>query len=257
MDFHDVDQLLTLVLVPVESAVCALAFWRRLWRTLPFFTAYLLLVVIIDGVRWSVILVYGAGSLAHSWTYWMTQPLLMLARGAALADICRAALGLYTGVWQLARYLLGVAVAAMLTLAAVHTGGSSRITSYLVFVERELEFAVVVTLLMLLVLSRYYGVALDRPLGGMAMGFALYSSVVIIDSSILIGPLRLPWIVFSAARSLGYSVALGCWAYALRAPLPAPVRPELSTVESYERNSRVVSGRMRELTARLMDLMKR
>jgi len=187
----------------------------------------------------------------------MTQPVLVLARAAALADICRAALGHYTGVWQLARYLLAGAATTLLALAAVRTGGTPGIFSYLIFVERELEFAVVIILLVLLVLSRYYGVALEPPLGGLAMGFAIYSSVLIIASSILIGPLTLPWNVFSQVRSAGYFVALGFWAHALRAPLPAPVRPELSTVESYERNSRLVTDRMRELNARLMDLMKR
>jgi hypothetical protein len=257
MNTHDFNLLFGLSVTTFEVGVCCLALVRRLWKYVPFFTAYLVLVVIVEAARWTVILVQGEGSRVHSLTYWMTQPLLVLARGAAMADICRAALGLYTGVWQLARYLFLGAAVVMLSLAAVRAGDPRRITAYFIFVERELEFAVVISLFLLLLLSRYYGVALDRPLGGLALGLVFYSSIVIVTGSILIGRFALPWAVFSAVRQMGYAVALAFWAYALRAPLTAPVRPRLSTVESYEANARVVSGRMRELNARLLALTRR
>jgi hypothetical protein len=257
MEAQQISQFIGLALAPAEVVVCVLALVRRLWRTLPYFVAYLVLLVLIEGVRWAVIVVAGADSPAHAWTYWMTQPVLILARGAALADLCRAALGPYRGVWRIARSLLLLAAAFMLAFAAVHTGGTGRISSYLVFLERELEFAVVVALLVLLVLSRYYGATLDRPLGGIAQGLAFYSSVVILSSSILIGPFTLPWWLFSSVRSVAYFLTLCLWGYALSAPLPQQVRPELSTVQSYERNSRAVSDRMRELNDRLLNLMKR
>jgi len=257
MDFRDLRLALGLLGFLAEIVVCILAVVRGLWRRLPWFTAYVLLVGLVEAARWSVLLYKGQGSPAHAWTYWMTQPVLLLARAAAIADICRAVLGFYTGVWQLARYLLGIALAVMLTAAAVRTAGAPGIASYILFVERELEFAVVVILLMLLVLSRYYGVVLHPPLRGLALGFALYSSVVIVSSSILIGPFTLSWAAVSEARTTSFFASLAIWIYALRVPLPVPVRPQLSTVESYERNSRMVTDRMRELNARLMDLMKR
>jgi len=257
MTFSDLSQPLSFLGAAGEIGVCLLALVRGLWRRLPWFTAYLLLVNVVDTSRWAVMYYHGSGSPAYSWTYWMTQPLLILARGAALADVCREALGRYTGVWQLARYLLAGTAAAILLLAAVHTSGSRGVASYVIFVERELEFAVLITLLLLLVLSRYYEVALDAPLGGLALGLAFYSSIVIVTGSILIGRFTLPWAVFSSVRIAGWDVTLGCWFYALRAPLAALVRPQLSTVESYEENTRVVSGRMRELNARLLALTRR
>jgi hypothetical protein len=257
MSFPDLSQPLSFLAAAGEITVCLLALVRGLWRRLPWFTAYLILVNVVDAARWAVLYYQGASSPAYSWTYWMTQPLLIMARGTALADVCRAALSSYTGVWKLARYLLAGTAAAILLLAAVHTSGSRGITSYMIFVERELEFAVVMTLLLLLVLSRYYGVALDPPLGGLSLGLAFYSTIVIVSSSILIGRFALPWAVFSLVRTAGWEVTLGCWLYALRSPLAAPLRPELSTVESYEENARVVSGRMRELNARLLALTRR
>jgi hypothetical protein len=257
MEAQQISQLIGAALAPAQAVVCALALIRRLWRVLPYFVAYLVLLVLIEGVRWAVIAVAGANSPTHAWTYWMTQPVLILARGAALADVCRAALGLYAGVWRVARSLLLLAAAFMLGFAAVHTGGAGRISSYLIFLERELEFAVVLSLLLLLVLSRYYGVAFDRPLDGIALGLGFYSSVLILDSSILIGPFALPWWLFSSVRSIAYFIALCWWGYALWAPLPERVPPELSTVESYEQNTRAVSDRMREMNLRLSNLTKR
>jgi hypothetical protein len=257
MDIGDPGHLLGLAAVTFEVVVCVLALARRLWRTLPFFVAYLVLLVLVDVTREAVLLQFGFASHSYSWTYWMTQALLLLARAAALADVCRAALAAYAGIWQLARYLLGGATMVMLAAAALRTGATPGIVSYAMYVERELEFAIVVTLLLLLGLSRYYGVGLDRPLGGIAMGLVFYSSVVITTSSIMSGPVPLPWWLYSALRSAAYSVALGFWGYALRAPIQLPARPEMGTVDSYERNSRMVGDRMRALNARLLEFMKR
>jgi len=240
-----------------EVGVCVLALLRRLWRILPFFTGYLVLLVLIDLARQWVLLQAGYSSRLYSWAFWMTQWVLVVARGAALADICRAALSAYAGIWQLARYLLAGATTVMLAAAALRTGSTPGIVSYVIYVERELEFAIVVTLLLLLILSRYYGVELNRPLDGIAMGLAFYSSVVITTSGILAGPGALPWGLYDALREVAYDVALAFWAYALRAPVPHPARPVLGTVDSYERNSRMVSDRMRGLNARLLELMKR
>ncbi len=239
------------------TVVCALAVVRRSWRNLPWFTAYLFLALGADVLRWSVLHHSGFGSAAYSWTYWATQTVLVIARGAALADVCRAALGAYTGVWQFARILLGVTAVGLLSAAGVRTASSTYIRSYVLFVERELEFTMVVTLLVLLLFCRYYDVALERPLDGISMGFVFYSSVVIISSSIRNGPLAPPWLLVSTVRTGAYAVATAFWAFALRTPLPAPVRQQLSTVESYERNARVVSDRMRELNARLLALTRR
>ena len=256
MDGPQLNQLLAAALAPAQLGVCALALVRRLWRILPYFTAYLVLLVIVESARWAVILTAGMNSTPHQWTYWMTQPVLILARGAALADVCRAALGFYTGVWKFARTLLILSATFMLAFAAVHTGETARISSYLLFLERELEFAVLVSLLLLLALSRYYGLGLERPLDGIALGLGFYSSIVIISSSILIESVHPRWWVFSLARSLAFTGALGMWAYALRAALPERARPTLSTVEAYEAGSVAVRDRMRELNSRLSGLMK-
>jgi len=141
-------------------------------------------------------------------------------------------------------------------LAAFHSSGAHWIFSYLVFLERELEIAVVVSLLLLLVLSRYYGMVLERPLDGIALGLGLYSSFVITRDTIILLASNSGWWWFSLVNSIVFASVLGIWFHSLWAPLPARVSPSFGTVEEYERASREVSVRMRELNARLLKLMK-
>jgi len=256
MEIQHLSEIIGAALGPAELAICSLALVRRLWRFLPYFVAYLILLVLVEGARWCAVWAAGAGSPAHSWVYWMTQPVLVLARAAALADVCRAALGPYRGVWKFARPLLMLAATFMLVFAAVRSNGSHWIFSYLIFLERELEFAVVISLLSLLVLSRYYGMALERPLNLIALGLGFYSCQIIVRDTIILMELNLQWWWFSLANSIAFAITLGVWASALWSPLPERTQPVLSNVESYEHNSRVVSGRMRELNERLMSLMR-
>lgn len=143
----------------------------------------------------------------------------------------------------------------MLGLAADHSNGTGWIFSYLIFLERELEFAVIIWLTLFLGLNRYYGLVLEQPLNSIAFGIGFYSSFVIIKSTILLAVRNIPWPWVSPATTVGFSIAAGVWCAALRVPFPERVAPELVTAESYERSSRDVSRRMRELNERLSGLM--
>jgi hypothetical protein len=246
-----------LLMAVAELGVCALAWARRLQQRLPFFTTYLVLLVVVDCARWWVVMQAGANSRTYSWVFWLTQPVLLAGRAAALGDVCRAALKPYAGVWQLTRLLLAGAAVALLVVAAARTAGARGMASYFIFAERELEVAIVVTVVLLLVVSGYYGVALERPLRGIAFGLVFYSSVVIINSSILMGPLALSWPVWSAVRIGAFDVALVAWFLALRLPLPEPVRPQLTSAAQFEQASIAVDQRMREVNARLLQLLRR
>ena len=257
MDLTDLGQLLGLVVTTGVFGLALLALARGLWRQLPLFTTYLCLVVVVDVVRDAVLARAGVSSAAYAWTYWRSQELLVVARATVLADLCRAALGRYLGVWQLARLLLLGGACTLLVLADVRTVGTRGMTSYFLYVERELEIAIVVTLLLLLLVSRYYGVELGPPLGGIIFGLVFYSSIVVINTTIRMGPLPLSWQVFSYVGVVAYLVALGIWAYALRRPLAEPARLVLAGAEQFAEAGAAVDQRMRELNARLLQLIRR
>ena len=241
----------------LEVVVVFLAMRRRLWERLPLFFTYLVLLVPFDIVRSWVLYECGLYSRPYSLTYWLTQAALVVARGVALADFCRAALETYPGVWQLARSLLAGTAVVILALAGFRTGGADHIDSYVLFVERELEFAIVLTLLLLLVLSRYYQVAMERPLGGIAIGLLLYSTTVLITNSIVTQRLAWAGSVWEVVRRVVFQVTTAIWIYALLRPLPEMVRPDLLPQETYDQYSRQVSKHMEEVTDRLTELSKK
>lgn len=98
MDLQHIGTAVAVILWPLELVACFLALRRRLWGFLPWFLIYLILLVVTNAGRWAVFLTAGYGSRTYSWVYWMTQPVHLLARGAALADVCRASLRPYAGV---------------------------------------------------------------------------------------------------------------------------------------------------------------
>jgi hypothetical protein len=257
MGTFDFDYFLWVTGSGLEFVLCLVALRRRLWQRLPLFTAYILLLFAADMARRWGYLHWGANSLSFAKIYWVSQGILVVARCAALVDLCRAALRPYRGVWLLLRWGLAGTAAVMLLRAAQRTEEVARVSKFVIFLERELEFVVVVALVVLLAVGRYYGTRLERPLNAIALGFSLYSSVAIINNSILIAKFSVPWEVYSRVRSMSFFAAVAIWAVALRRALPELAIPEISTAEAYERDSLEVSNRMRELNARLAGLMKR
>jgi len=261
-----------LMLAPVDVWICVLAIRRRVWTNLPWFAVYAVALVITGILRWGVFFFAGTqavggwnwdaildnGPLTYSYrlTYWLSQPIMILARAATLADICRTALRPYGGIWRLAKPLLMITATALLGFAAIRSNAGDRMRSYFLLAERELEFAIVFSLLALLVLSRYYGVQLYRPLSGIALGMGLYSSYVIVEYTFRLQNFQIPWWVFSVCGSVAFLTAEVIWLRSLWLPLPATTQPELSTAESYQRNSVAVSEQMKAVTSQLSELMK-
>ena len=257
MDIERLSFIVSLLFGPVDFFVCALALVRKVWRILPCFAIYAVALVLVVTARWIVLFHWGLRSGAYALTFWMTEPLMIVARAAVLADICRAVLRPYWGIWRLAKPLLMVTATLLLMFAAVRMNQSARMESYILFVERELEFAIVLSLLAILVLSRYYGVSLERPLAGIALGIGFYASYLIMADTIKLYYPQIPQGEFSIAHSIAYTMAEAIWIRTLWAPLPVPVQARLSTAESYEQNSLAVTEGMKEVNERLARLFKK
>jgi len=256
MDFASrMNDYLPYVSQALTILVCAAAAKRRLWRWLPLVWSYLVLLLTFDAVRWYTLLHFGKGSIEYQWAYWTTQGVLILARCAAIADVCRAALGQYAGVWRLARLLFVVAVALMLALERLREPGFS----YVMFFERELEFVAVAAMFCLLLMSARYEIPLPRSLKGIVLGLAINSIIVIMGTSIISAPLALPWeaywTAYSAVRLAGFFAMLSLWLYALWLPVLERNRKELGPPGSY-RDVLMLSEKMRDLNDRLTELIK-
>ncbi len=242
----------------LEAWVCILAFRRGLFRRLPVFTTYLLLILLVEVIRWVPTLLAGLESRAAFWTYWVTQGVLLLARGAVIAELCYRVLSSYPGVWRLCQgflFLLGFTLGGSAALAARDNG--SYIAYLILTAERGLEITVVGILISALAFCRYYGLHVERLIARIALGLAFYSLVSVAINSILNQWVTgfYPW--WTQIRMISFDVSYVIWLLALWKPLPAPSRaPELLEPGVYSIVSSQMSGRLRELNARLEEMLR-
>lgn len=242
----------------LELLVCVLAFYRRLYLRLPIFTVYLLLVLVHEPASWWVHFHFGEFSGAYFTSYWLMQALLLAARGMVTAELCRVVLRPYLGVWRLARLVLGAAAGVLVLYSGLQASQrTARLNTFVLTAERGLEFTIVVTLIILLGVSRYYGVSLDRLIVSVALGLSLYSCSAILNNSILSEWLSGWFRAYDFFRRTTFHAALLVWIQALLQPLPRPeAAPAMLGAEQYLRLAPVVSEKMRQMNDRLLGLLK-
>jgi len=237
--------------------VCAFALRRRLYLRLPLFTAYLFLVLLREpGVWWAY---HGPGyaSRIAFFYYWLTQAVLLAARGAATAEIAWRVLRDYRGVWALAWRLLSLVTMVLLVIAARASYRNTYwIFAFILTAERGFELTAAVTLIALLTLTSYYRIRLEPAQRMVALGLCFYSAVQVLNNSFrlwLPQYFHLP----STIRVVSFDVALVIWWLALRKPLPvAGPSPALLRQEVYEEFSPQVNNQLRELNQRLLEILK-
>ncbi len=248
----------------LEFLVCLMAIRRDLFRRLPFFTSYLVLVVAVELIRWVSYDLAGTTSREFFVTYWGTQTILLLARSAVIGEICWSLLRPYRGVWKVARGFL-LAVAGFLVLAAIlntHANGYrvsslKGVFSLIVTAERGLEFAVVGILLVGLAFCRYYRIRIPSPIALIALGLGFYSTIQIANNAFLNPWLRgfFPW--WNQIRAASFNVATVMWYLAVRKPLWEPTQaPALLDASVYDEVAPQMTLRLRQLNARLGEMLK-
>ncbi len=242
----------------LEVLVCALAFRRRLYLRLPLFTAYLTLLAGRDLLVWWFYLGLGYSSRAAFYYYWVTQGILMVARGAIVVEIARRALRGYRGVWGLGWRLLCFVGLILLFHAAIDArGNASFLVGFIVTAERDLELAVAGILVALLATGRYYRIRLDPVQRMVALGLGFYSVVQVLNNGLPREWQTLYFDWWSAIRLTSFQAALVIWLLALRKPLPAAAPgPTLLPQSVYDELSAQVNYRLRVLNQRLLELLR-
>jgi hypothetical protein len=240
----------------LETLLLLLALRRGLYRRFPVFTLYVALVVLSEPVLWFV---YnkGQGHLRLIFVaYYLTQCILLLARGGVVAEICRDLLSPYPGIWKVCRgCLLTIAVVllAFAAAAAYRTGASTAVATG----ERGLELVVVGVLLFAVAFCRYYEIVPDQVTAFLALGLGLYSAIQVANNTLIFEWL-LPYVGWwQKVRQLSYPVVVFVWLFALRNPLPeARPAPALLDAGVYDEFVPQVNMRLRELNARLQEILK-
>jgi hypothetical protein len=242
----------------LEVFACSLALYRGLFRRLPIFTGYLILLVIYDCSWWLVYHLLDLHSKVAFFIYWGLQAALLIARGAVIAEICWRLLRDYSGIWRLARQALSIAGAILVLLAIPRWNQRGpRLTLMVLSGERGLQFAVVVVIIIGLAFCRYYQIRIERPIPLLLLGFGMYSAIQIVNNAFLEVWRSNYFARWNGIRSASFEMATVFWCVALWKPLPAArSAPALLEPEVYLQISPEMNGRLRELNQKLQEMWK-
>src|SRR6266567_3875554 len=105
--------------IGLKFLLCALVFYRHLFRRLPFFSLYAVFLVVEVTVVWWVYREWGYRSIPAWDTYWFASVVVLLARALVVAELCWTSLGTYPAIWPLVWKILILIAMVALGFAAV------------------------------------------------------------------------------------------------------------------------------------------
>ncbi|MGC0779819.1 MAG: hypothetical protein WCD68_21685 [Candidatus Acidiferrum sp.] len=228
---------------------------RKLFRSHPFFSAYILIAILQSVLMAATYGVWGFQSYGAWLIGWLSQLVVVTARFAAVVEVARRILSPFSGIWALGRRVLLGATGGVLVYAAL----LSREYWYKLplNVDRGAALAIAAVIVTLLLFARYYGLPMDNLDRSLCIGFCLYSCFCVINDSLydkwLLGYLNF----WNFLGVLTFLASLFLWLGAARAySETAPARdPVIVPKELYGKLSSELNVRLRLLNEHLNQLM--
>jgi len=239
----------------LKLVLCALVFARGLHRRLPLFSLYVVLVVVDDlALRWTYHQ-FGYTSPAAKYEYWSSLGVVIVARALAVAELCWRGLRHSPAVWLIARRVLAFLAFAMLVYAVVAAAkNSSPVITFLLTVERSLDFGIAVILVALLRLGLRYEVWLGGIERKVVLGFSVFSTFQIVNNTFMKQWMMKYFSWWVSASVVSFEVAMLIWMTPLLRPLPSMKPPP--TLFSEEESVSVLKQAL-ERMRRIAEEMKR
>lgn len=234
----------------INIALVSLLLYRGNYRAYPFFFFYAILTV-LQNIAFLVSYQFtGFNSTASFKIAWGTQGLVTLARGLAVAEICRRVLAKYRGIWALGwRILLAMGI---LVLAYSWAVGQHSWHLIALTVDRGLELTIAAAILTLFLFIRYYEVALEPAARFLAIGFFLYSCFNVLNDTVLERWLMRYATLWNVLGTLAFLASLLLWSWALRCAQPEGTSgPELLSENHYRSLSPGINARLKNLNEQL------
>ncbi len=258
MELTSAEYSLWVLSTVLNAVLFALVLWRGVCRRLPFFSAYVAVVLFGGLLRWAVYRQAGYGSQMAWYVGWITQAGMFLARSLAVVELCWQSLRPYRGIWALTwRLLLVIALLLAINAALDARGDAHWIVPFVLTAERGLELAAAAVLLSLLLTTGYYGIPMQLPHRLIALGLCFYSTVQVLNDSLMRGwlPQYMAW--WNGIRIVSFLVALMVWCAALWKHMPAAESlPRLLSERAYQEITSAVNFRLRTLNQRLLEILK-
>jgi hypothetical protein len=210
----------------LKLVLCALVFVRGLHRRLPLFGLYVALVVVDDvALRWTYHH-FGYTSPAARLEYWSSLGVVLFARALAVAELCWRGLRNSPAVWSIARRALAFLAFAMLVYAVTAAAkNSSPVITFLLTVERSLDFGIAVILVALLRLGLRYEVWLGGIERKVLLGFSVFSTFQIVNNTFMKQWMMKYFSWWVSASVVSFEVAMLIWIAPLLRPLPSMKPP--------------------------------
>ena len=253
------ENLLWWIGIGLKFLLCALVFYRRLYRRLPFFSFYATLLVVEVTLVWWVYRVWGYRSLPSWYTYWFASAVVLLARALVVAELCWTSLSTYPAIWPLVRKILIFIAVVVLTYAAVtaFTTRSSPLATFVLSSERALEIAFAFILVALVGFGARYMAVLKPVERNIVIGLGAYSCFQVINNTFMQEWMSGYFHWWVSMRVVAFDIAMLVWIAPLRKALPlTEPGPPLISEGAAVRLMRELLAQMREITEELKHIAK-
>lgn len=222
--------LLTYLSTPLIVAVLVVVCYRKLYREFPFFSSYLLIVVLADVIRFAVF--QHRIPMEYFYTYWITEALEVLLAFLVLYEVFLIRLFPGFTITPIYRYLFPVAgliVAALTVVLFLNapSAGPSRLVAIVGEFALALSFLQVGVLIFFTGLFMFMSRDWTRHDFGIALGFGVYGSVKLIITTIrAMGGYAVTR--FDQIPTVAYTVAALIWLFYLSRSDPEPPEEEIT-----------------------------
>jgi hypothetical protein len=240
--------------IGLKVLLCALVFYRRLYRRLPFFSLYAVLLVVEVTLVWFVYREWGYTSLPAWYTYWFASVVVLLARALVVAELCWTSLGTHPAIWPLVRKILILIAVVALGYAAVTAfrTSSSPLATFALSSEQALEISFAFVLVALAGFGARYMAVLKPVERNIVIGLGAYSCFQVINNTFMQQWMNRYFHWWVSVRVVAFDIAMLVWIVPLRKALPE-TEPERTLISegTARRLLRELLVQMREITEEL------
>jgi len=241
----------------VEVLFLLFLLFRRRYRSHPFFSLYVLSLVLQTVAVTLVYRHWGERSREYFSAAWYSQAVVVGARWLAVAEIARKVFVRYSGVWRLVGTILLTLAMGILAYSVAVSG--HRFDLMVLAADRRVELFIALFIVAMFVFARYYRLPIVDSERQLAIGFGLYSCVWVINNTLFEG-WRQQWLgeIWDIVQTVTFLASVAIWFNALRAPDPKPATESVDMVspEVYARLSEEVNSRLVTLNNRLSHLLR-
>jgi len=242
----------------LTGMLCILVARRSLFSRLPLFSAYITVIFVREVILCGVYVGGHYTSRLAFYSFWVSQGIILVARGLAIAEVAWRSLHEYRGIWLAGRMLLMFTAIVLVLIAAWDARGNAPwIAPFILTGERGLEVATALVLLALLFLCGYYRVGLDAVHRSIAVGLCFYSAIQVLNNTFMQRWLKGYFESWNHVRAAAFLFTQVIWLWALYKPLtaarPAPV---MLSQHVYDLLSPQVNYRLRALNQKLLEMFE-